>query len=169
MFLQHFWLLPVFFLWLVFGLYESLWEVEPAVSQWQKHIWHLWQSPSDPGRIRTILLWTGGLWRAQAGQLLWGFWVDDGGVSPLQVLRDAHHVTVAIVQLPLGEEVLELWSAIDVLDWRGGRERKKRDSEWGGQWRKRGRNKLDSFLPLRNVLQEDIGNILVEMRWGQPP
>lgn len=39
---------------------------------------------------------------------------------------------------------------------------RKRDGEEGD--RERGRNKLDSFLPQRNVLQKDIGNILVEMR-----
>lgn len=60
------------------------------------------------GVFRTVFLWTGGLWRAQAGQLLRGFWVNDGGVSALQVFGDANHVAVAVVQLPLGEEVLEL-------------------------------------------------------------
>lgn len=61
-----------------------------------------------PKTPRTVFLRTGGLRRAQAGQLLRGFWVDDGSVGALQVLGDAHHVTVAVVQLPLGKEVLEL-------------------------------------------------------------
>lgn len=64
----------------------------------------------------TVLLRPGGLRRAQAGQLLRGLRVDDGGVAPLQVLGDARHVAVAVVQLPLAEEVLELRSAIDALD-----------------------------------------------------
>lgn len=58
--------------------------------------------------LHTILLWTGGLWRSQAGQFLWGFWVNDGSVSTLQVFGDANHVTVAVIQLPLGKEVLKL-------------------------------------------------------------
>ena len=58
--------------------------------------------------IRTVLLWPGGLWCTEAGQFLWGFWVNDGSVAPLEVLCDAHHVAVTVVQLPLGEEVLEL-------------------------------------------------------------
>lgn len=58
--------------------------------------------------LRTVFLWTGGLRRAQAGELLRCFWINDGGVSTLQVFSDANHVTVAVVQLPLGEEVLEL-------------------------------------------------------------
>lgn len=85
----------------------------------------VWPLPPAPDRTPTVLLWSGGLRRAQAGQLLWSLRVDDGGVAPLQVLGDAHHVTVAIVQLPLGEEVLELWSAIHALNWRGGRARER--------------------------------------------
>lgn len=116
--------------------------------------------------FHTILLWTGGLWCAQAGQLLWGFRVNDGSVATLQVLSDAHHVTVAVVQLPFGKELLELWSAIDALDWRG-RERARKRRGWSRE-RGGGINWI-RFFPLRNVLQEDIGNILLEMQWGQAP
>ena len=92
---------------------------------------HLWPLPPSPHRTRTVLLRSSCLRRAQAGQLLRGLGVDDGGVAPLQVFRDAHHVAVALVQLPLGEEVLKLRSAIDALDWRGGRQRggEKREGE----------------------------------------
>lgn len=62
----------------------------------------------DAGFFRTVFLWTCGLWCSQAGQLLRGFWVDDGSVSTLQVFSDANHVTVAVIQLPLGKEVLKL-------------------------------------------------------------
>lgn len=101
-----------------------------------------------PSRVRTIFLWTGGLRCAKAGQLLRGFGVDNGGVAPLQVLGDAHHVAVAVIQLPLAEEVLKLWSAINALDWKG-REMVKEETN---RERERGRNKLDSFLPPEKCL-----------------
>lgn len=49
------------------------------------------------------------------------------------------------------------WSEVAVKEGTGG-DREKKKTE------RRGRNKLDSCPPLRNVLQEDIGNILVEMQ-----
>lgn len=62
----------------------------------------------DAGFFRTVFLWTCGLRCSQAGQLLRGFWVNDGSVSALQVFGDANHVTIAVIQLPLGKEVLKL-------------------------------------------------------------
>lgn len=56
----------------------------------------------------TVFLWPDGLRCTQTRQLLWGLWVDNGGVSPLEVLGDALYMTVSLVQLPLGEEVLKL-------------------------------------------------------------
>ena len=49
-----------------------------------------------------------GLWGAYTGDLLRGFWVNDGRVTALQVLCDAGRVALIVLQLSLGKEAIQL-------------------------------------------------------------
>lgn len=57
-----------------------------------------------------------GLWSAQPRALLRVFWVNYGRVSSLQVLSDAGRTSLVVLQLPLGEEALQLCSGINTLN-----------------------------------------------------
>lgn len=63
------------------------------------------------------LVQTDGLGRAQPRHLLRGFWVNDGGVTALQVLGDGCRVSVSLLQFPLQEELVQLGDAFQTLPW----------------------------------------------------
>lgn len=56
------------------------------------------------------------LWSAQPRALLRVFGVNDGRVPSLQVLGDAGRTSLVVLQLPLGEEPLQLCSGINTLN-----------------------------------------------------
>lgn len=70
-----------------------------------------------PPRTLLALLLSDGLGRAQSCLLLWGFWVNDGGIAALQVLSDGCRVTVGLLQFTLQEVVVQLGDAFQSLHW----------------------------------------------------
>lgn len=71
-------------------------------------------------RIKTltilIVILPIGLWSAQPRALLRVFWVNYGRVPSLQVLSDAGWTSLVVLQLPLGQEALQLCSGINTLN-----------------------------------------------------
>lgn len=69
-----------------------------------------------PVRLTVLaLVLSDGLRRSQSCHLLWGFWVNDGGVAALQVLGDGCWVTVALLQFTFQEVLVQLGDAVQSL------------------------------------------------------
>lgn len=92
---------------------QQVWTRQEVMSQTvQRSGSHITYRSLSPAPLTVLaLVLSDGLRCAQSRHLLRGFWVNDGGVTALQVFCDGCRVTVAIFQLTFQEVLIELGDA----------------------------------------------------------